>query len=195
MMEKQVTNKAEGCVDKNQQRATLLTLLQAMDKQGSWCGETHVQKCVFVLQDGLDVPLGMEFVLYKHGPFSFDLRQTLGEMRGDLLIEAKLREPFGPSLTVSDSGRTFLQRHAESASGSTRKIEFVAEQLGPRSVVALERLGTALLVKRDEPTLNPEARAVRMTVLKPHIRPDQAREAVDEVERLLAQAAEADSRS
>ncbi|MCL6557372.1 MAG: hypothetical protein K6U74_00970, partial [Firmicutes bacterium] len=58
-------------------KALLLSLVKAMESQGSWCGETHIQKCSYFLQAMLGVPLGFEFILYKHGPFSFDLRDEL----------------------------------------------------------------------------------------------------------------------
>ena len=60
-----------------QRAAVLLTLLEQLQARGSWCGETHVQKSVYFLQDLLQVPLGFEFVLYKHGPYSFDLNDEI----------------------------------------------------------------------------------------------------------------------
>jgi len=164
--------------------------LEALDRGGSWCGETHVQKCAFFLQEALGVPLGVEFVLYKHGPFSFDLRQLLGEMRGNLLIDAKVREyPYGPTLVASESGRAYLERHWNVVARHGKEIRFVAERLGRRPVAELERLGTALLVKRAKPNLDARGRAAKMAELKPHINPEQARQAVEEVEQLLVEAA------
>ena len=55
-------------------RAALLTrLIQRLRDRGSWCGETHLQKASLLLQDLTGVPLGFDYILYKHGPFSFDL--------------------------------------------------------------------------------------------------------------------------
>ena len=60
------------------QTVLVLLLLDQMSKQDSWCGETHVQKCAFFLQEGLEVPLDFEFIMYKYGPFSFELRGDFG---------------------------------------------------------------------------------------------------------------------
>lgn len=176
-------------MDRNEQRAILLALLQALDSRGSWCGETHVQKCTYFLQDGLGVPLPFEFILYKHGPFSFDLRQALGELRGVFLIEPKPQPyPYGPSLALTGTGDTFLKRHEDGAGRYARQIAFVADRFGPRSVAELERLGTALFVRRSYPGLDAIGRASTMVDLKPHIKAELASEAVEAVDRLLADA-------
>ena len=63
----------------------VLTLARKIRNRGSWCGETHLQKAVYLLQDLAGVETGLEFVLYKHGPFSFGLRdQGDCAMLGDL---------------------------------------------------------------------------------------------------------------
>ena len=43
-----------------QRGAVIITLVEKMKKKGSWCGETHIQKAVFVLQEIVGVPLGYE---------------------------------------------------------------------------------------------------------------------------------------
>ena len=58
---------------KSQRDAVLLSLVGEMINKGSWCGETHIQKAAYFLQVLLEVPLEFDFILYKHGPFSFDL--------------------------------------------------------------------------------------------------------------------------
>ena len=73
---------------KRSQRAALLTLLnREMLRRGSWCGETHLQKATLFLQDLMGVDSGFEFILYRHGPFSFDLRYELSSMQADNLLE------------------------------------------------------------------------------------------------------------
>ena len=41
------------------ERATILvTLIEKLSMEGSWCGETHVQKATYFLQELMGVPLG-----------------------------------------------------------------------------------------------------------------------------------------
>jgi hypothetical protein len=166
-------------------QAVLLSLLQSLKEHGSWCGETHIQKSAFFLEEGLSVPLGLEFIMYKYGPFSSDLRMLLGEMRANYLIEVEPREPYGPSLVVSDSGRDLLGRFLLTLGRYHKQIEFVATRLGPRSVAELERLGTALFVTRGQGSSATNERALRIMELKPHIDRAQAEEAVGNVDILL----------
>lgn len=176
-------------MDGFKRQVVILSLLDGMQKNDSWCGETHVQKCAFFLERGLEVPLELEFILYKYGPFSFDLRELLGEMRANFLIDVEPRGPYGPSLVVSESGQALVGRFPKTVRENTPAIEFVSGQLARRSVAELERLGTALYVRTEWPELPIESHAQRLVQLKPHVQFEQAESAVSEVDRLLQEAA------
>lgn len=169
-------------------QAVLLALLDAMHASESWCGETHVQKCAYFLEEGLGVPLNLGFILYKHGPFSFDLREVLGEMRGNFLIDVESRPPFGASLTVSESGRRLTAQFPRTIRRYKPQIDFVAERLAGCTVAELERLGTALYVTKGHSDASVADRAEQIVDLKPHVRLDQAEEAVERVDALLVEA-------
>ena len=64
----------------NDRSAILLDLAAQLREHGSWTGETHVQKAAYFVQELLGVPSGFRFVLYRHGPFSFDLRASLNKL-------------------------------------------------------------------------------------------------------------------
>jgi hypothetical protein len=175
-------------MDSFARQAIILALLDALKDQGSWCGETHVQKSAYFLQDGLGVPTDLEFLLYKHGPFSFELRDVLGEMRGNFLIDVESRSPYGSSLVVAEPGRRLMNGFPKTTARYEPQVAFVAGNLASRDVVALERLGTALYVQKQFPDLDARQQARRITELKPHIKPEVAEDASDEVRKLLAQA-------
>ncbi len=177
-------------MEDNKRHVVLLSLLETMRARGSWCGETHVQKSTYFLQEALDVPLELSFVLYKHGPFSFDLSDVLGEMRAYLLIDIEPRDPYGPSLKVSPSGEGFKAHFPKTTARYARQIEFVASRLSQRGVAQLERLGTALYVTKEDGSRSVEARAHRINELKPHVPVELACQAVEEVDSLLAEARE-----
>jgi len=62
------------------ERESLLALLvEALNQRGSWSGSTHIQKSAFFLQDLGETPLDYDFVIYRYGPFSFELRDDLNE--------------------------------------------------------------------------------------------------------------------
>ena len=160
--------------------AVITSLIQALDEHGSWCGETHVQKAMFFLQEMTEVDLGFEFILYKHGPFSFDLRDELTAMRADLLLQLELRKSgYGPSLRPTENGQAMTERYWRTVESAETAIRFVAERFGDRDVAELERLGTALYVaRRKKAGAEPEAQSDEIVRLKPHITPRQAEEAL-----------------
>ena len=174
-----------------QKDAVVLSLLEEMQAHGSWCGETHLQKATYFLQELLETPLGFDFILYKHGPFSFDLRDEITAMRGDFLINYKPQPyPYGPSLVQDAGGARLKERFPKTIRQYSKKISFVAETLGNKGVSELERLGTALYFTRrqngkDEPL------DLQMHKLKPHISPEEAQEALRQVADIVEMAKKA----
>jgi hypothetical protein len=105
---------------KRQREALLVALARALRDEGSWCGETHLQKATYVLEGLLKVPLGFEHVLYKYGPFASDVREELATMRADGFLESQSSYPYGPRLgRTSRSSRSVLGARASASwSGS-----------------------------------------------------------------------------
>jgi hypothetical protein len=170
--------------------AILVLLIEELRSRGNWCGETHIQKATYFLQELLDLPTGFDFVLYKHGPFSFDLREELSAMRADRFIAMRFEcPPYGPSF-VPDVGADFLRtRFRRTLSRHKVNIEFIADRLGKKDVKQLERLATALYVARTMGFEEPQdSRAERVHSLKPHITVAQARSATAAVDEWKAEA-------
>jgi hypothetical protein len=175
-------------MDDWERQAVLLRLIDALNDAGSWTGETHVQKCAYVLEEGLDVPLELDFILYKHGPYSFDLADLFGELRGKLLISyERMPAPYGPKLIVSPSGTALVQRFPRTVRKFRDQISFVCQTLGSKNVKQLERVATALYATRRF-NGSVDERAEKIVQLKPHVAPADARAAVVELDRLLAEA-------
>lgn len=177
-------------MERRERHAVIASLVEALRSRKSWCGETHVQKAMYFVQHMTGVPTGFEFVLYKHGPFSFDLRAEITAMRADLLLDHEFPRPdYGPSLKLTPSMRVLLRRYRDRVDEARSAIDFVADLFGDRNVAELERLGTALYVCRkhgDE--RDPFKLARRIVELKPHVHEVEAREAVETVIRWQAEA-------
>jgi hypothetical protein len=153
--------------------AILLDLAAQLRANGSWAGETHIQKAAYFMQELLSVPSGFKFVLYWHGPFSFDLRDSLNKLETWGCIQTEEQPyPYGPKIVEGPtSGKlksvsTVPQEHAKS-------IQFVAQQLGKAKVSELERVATALFIELD-PNVSPADRPDRLVKLKPHISREEA---------------------
>jgi hypothetical protein len=151
----------------------LLDLAAALRTNGSWTGETHVQKAAYLMQELLGVPSGFRFVLYKHGPFSFDLRSLLTRMEvwGGIRLQDQ-PYPYGPKIVEGETAG-ILRSASDAPQTYASRIRFVAEQLGKSNVAELERVATALFIERDV-SVAPDRRNARLTELKPHITPEEA---------------------
>ena len=164
-------------IDSIKRRKTICHLIAQMRSLGSWAGETHIQKCVLFLQCMLDVPLGYRFGIYLHGPYSFDLRDELSIMRARYQLEAIPQAGYGPSLILGERGQLAI----EDPSPHAKQIQFVACHISTNDVRELERISTAFYIKRTRPDLSEEEIASEISRIKPHIRKDQARISISDV--------------
>lgn len=174
---------------RGQRTALLGALCDKLRERGSWCGETHIHKSVYVLQELLGVDTDFDFVLYKYGPYSFDLRDELTRLRGLGLFDLEQRYPYGPRIYSTEMMHEREERFPKTLARHAEKLDFVATHLGGKNVDGLERFATALYVTKDMSTATTEERAEYLRNLKPHVRPDDALAAVtelDEVRRELS---------
>lgn len=173
-------------MNRSERAALIAELVDRMRKQGGWSGATHLQKCLFFLQESLGVPLAYDFSLYKHGPYSFVLRDELTDLQLAGVLELKANAiPYGPSFEATELSQR-LRSRVQSVRAYRDQIRFVAEKFGPLGVTALERLSTALFVFQDNPDGSRDELAQRVHDLKPHISVDRAARAVDELKQLQA---------
>ena len=168
-----------------QRDAVLVSLIQNLKQRGSWCGETHVQKTAFFLQELTSVPLGFEFILYKHGPYSFDLSAAVMQMRADAIVRIVPTYPYGASLELDDGGSQLLSNFPKTTKRYENQVGFVAYRLATKTVAELERVSTALFIRLqhgDEQSGSFCARELHK--IKPHIPIDKARVAVKECDEI-----------
>lgn len=165
---------------KRLQRSALLTMLaDELKDRSSWSGETHIQKAAFLLQEAAGVPLGYEFVLYKHGPFAFDLREDLQALRADGLLALEQRpQPYGPSIVTTARTPLLRDRFPKTRVKYAPMVRKVADLIGGKGVVSLERLATAFLLIKGNPGFDDAQIAQELRRVKPHISEEGAAEAV-----------------
>lgn len=174
-----------------QKAAVLVELADQMRAHGSWCGETHLQKATYFVQQLFDQELDFEFILYKHGPFSFELRDELMSLRADGLIQLQKQPyPYGPTLEPTEAGEQTKVTYPKTLRDRRAALAFVAEHLGSKDVNQLERIATALYVTREQPQADATARAQRIHELKPHVSLENAAQAVQELDQLTVEAAQ-----
>lgn len=174
-------------MEDTRRQAVVLSLIEKMDLYGSWCGETHIQKSLYFLQEMLRVPTDFDFILYKHGPFSFDLRDELNVMRANMIIELHSKPyPYGPSLLPGEAADRLKELYPKTTKAYEQQVDFITKNLSRFRVAELERLATALYVTLEEgQEKSVRVRAKRINELKPHVRIEEAKLAVEEVDALM----------
>ena len=174
----------------HQRHALLLELIDRLNQQGSWCGPKSLQKAVYLLEQLLQAPTGLDFVMYKFAPFSFDLEYQVTAMRAYYLLELHIRRDFfGPILWPRELSKTFRDRYPVTLKTYDHHLTFVCCYLDKKRMNELERITSALFVthKLGE-NASIEERAKRIEELHPHVRPMDALAAVEEIDRLAAEA-------
>ena len=165
------------------EHAQILLVAKLLNGAGSWCGETHIQKTYFLLQELNVLPLAKTFVLHHYGPYSFDLREQVVELQVANFLRLSIQAPYGPRLLVSDAGESFLNRNLSSFAPYLKNIENIIRKVGTKGVSELERLSTALfLINRRTSLKDAEKVAEELTKVKPHITHTLAIEAVREAQ-------------
>lgn len=165
------------------QVAVLLSLVEQLDENHSWCGETHIQKATYLLKEMFGAELEYEFILYKHGPYSFDLSDELGRLRADGFVKVIPHDPYGPNILPGNNWQNLKTKFPKTINKYQKATTFLGSWLGSKRVSDLEKLATAFYVtKEDHVDPSVESRAERITDLKPHISYSEAEAALNEVD-------------
>jgi hypothetical protein len=171
--------------------ALVVCLSKKLRAKGSWCGETHLQKALYILQDVSRSNFGYKFIIYKHGPYSFDLNNELAAMRAANVLEFQFpKEGYGPSIAATKFGEKIMEVNYENIHSFIPAIDFLADWFSASDVRHLEKVATAYFVTAKHPRDSAVERARKLHSIKPHVDIIAAEEAlriVDEKRKLAKQ--------
>lgn len=168
--------------DHYRQAAILGAFVETIRNAGKPCGETLLQKAVFVMKELFGLPLTDEFRIHYYGPFSFDLRARLASMEADDILRVRPRE-MGVTYELGERFEQVRFRFAADIDAASRAIEFTADRLGSLGVKKLEPLTTALYVTREKPGASVNERAKHLREIKQHLNESEAVLAVETIDR------------
>jgi uncharacterized protein YwgA len=169
--------------------ALVARMVKALQSAGSWCGRTHIQKSLFFVQSLFLVEQEFEYVMYQHGPYSFQLDEDIVQLRRLNGLDLQVAPaPYGPHYTLTSGGENLLERFRLETSGYHDPIEFVAREFGKRSVRQLELLATSAFVEGSNQLSDLDL--VRdIAALKPHFSEPEILNAIQEIRTLRSAAA------
>lgn len=158
-------------------------VVQILNEFHSWCGETHIQKTAYVAKVVENVPFESKFILYKHGPYSFDMNAVLNYMRSQNIVTVTPQGHYGSSYKLNEGIWAVIARTAGPRLMSfNRELRFVCDLLAKRKVAELERIATAVYVRFNFKSLSLEEQIAKLNELKPHIGLPEARLAFSEAD-------------
>ena len=171
-----------------EQHCLIAAMVERMRESDGWAGETHIQKGLYFWKTLCGAPFSYSFILYKHGPYSFDLHNDMGQMMADRILTLEPRYPYGPSFLPGRSATSLAKRYEETLKRHRGSMEFIVTSVGNLDVRTLERYATALYVIKGHPGINDTELERMITKLKPHISSEQASEALRAVRILVDEA-------
>lgn len=160
-------------------------VVSALRVRGSWTGETHIQKTAYIAKIKRDIPFESDFVLYKHGPYSFDLNKSLGHMLSRNLLVSHSNPGYGPSYGINAA----LWGALNSGLGGyyakfQEAVEEIADRLARKNVSELEKIATAVFVSTEYAGSSMRERAAVISKIKPHIAQEAALESLAEADQI-----------
>lgn len=168
--------------------ALVSELLDRIRANNVWAGPVHLQKSMFFLQKMRGVPLGFEFVLYRYGPYSFELQDEIEYIRGSGFLKWFFHDSpgYATGLETTEASRNIRDKLPKLMEKYEDDLAFVSENIGPMRSMQLERVSTSFyyMVKGLE---GDEDIAREVCKVKPHIDYSDAAEAVQQVRQFARQ--------
>jgi hypothetical protein len=168
-------------VDELRDSAILGKIVERVDAKGLFCGETLLQKSAYFLKEMFGAPISAPFRIYYYGPFSFDLRDTLGTMEALEVVQTAPHE-WGATYKVGKRYPQLQRQFHRTLERLEPNIDWVQRELAPLGVKELEPLATALFLRREKPEASVDDLAGRLHEIKPHVSVGAARRAIEKVE-------------
>lgn len=156
-------------------RVLIIDLVQELNRASSWTGETHIQKAAYFLSELFEVNLSMPFVLYKYGPYSFDLKNELLYLEAIGILEKKDTPPYGSQFSLGQHAKSFKTVAGISTEKYQGRLAWITNKVFATNpgVSELEKKATALYALKNFHVGNND-RAEKINQIKPHISKEQA---------------------
>ena len=155
-------------MDRLKKAALISEMLDRITAKGSWAGETHLQMCLFFLQEMRDIPTGYFFQIYKYGPYSFDLHDEIIHLRCDRIISLVPRK-YGSSLKNSRRSLQFRKHFPKTLEKYSDDMDFIAEHFGNLKANGLGALATSYYFILQDKNISDEEIAEKVNKAKPYI--------------------------
>lgn len=131
--------------------ALIAELAQRLEGKSPQFGKTSLQKVVYLLQELNKVPVGYQFALYTHGPFTAQLLGDLDlvEALGAVQIQYVTSGYGGYQISPGSEEKAIRDKAADFLDENEAAIERVVDEFGAYSAKDLELRSTIVYLDRD----------------------------------------------
>ena len=162
-----------------ERHAIILSIVEQLNRLGGSSGKTHVQKSLFLVQAVHRDLIPFQYVLYKHGPYSFEVEDELEEMKSYAAIASRPVLDYGVAF-APDAMAEFVRKKAPLTGILPRRLETVCQFVSGKCAADLERISTAAWVYGREGIEAKGPNVERIVELKPHVSRHLAEDAFDQ---------------
>jgi uncharacterized protein YwgA len=112
----------------------ILYIVKKLNEVGSWTGNTHIQKILYLIQSKTGLKL-YDFVIYHYGPYSFDLRDDVDFLAINGRLEREVDE-YGYHYRLPSDLKLSLPEEVK------EKVDGIIETFGKAPTTLLELITT-----------------------------------------------------
>ncbi|AEA46126.1 hypothetical protein Arcve_0085 [Archaeoglobus veneficus SNP6] len=138
----------------------ILYVVKKLNEVGSWAGNTHLQKIIYLIQSTCNIKL-YDFVLYHYGPYSFDLREDVDLLTISNYLERDVDE-FGYHYRLSSVLEPSIPSEIRD------KVDRIVKVFGKAPTTLLELITTVDYVARKSPGKSDNEIVEIVKKIKPH---------------------------
>lgn len=169
------------------QYALIVYLAEQMEESAQWFGKTALQKLVYLLQTLFGVPVGYQYSLYIHGPFSKELMDDVDYLDGIGGLEVSFDQNANGYKIRPAQGADKIKAKAQDFLDNYRpQINQLLGKFGSMRARELELRSTIVFIDRYAVQTNREMTrqefAQEVSSIKPHFSWAEIEEAITELE-------------
>jgi hypothetical protein len=176
-------------MDRFERYALIYGINVQLHKKGVGCPDGILHTAVYMLQKLLGVPLGFKFHITKNMVFSFEFKESLEEMYGQMFVDLFSRgAPKWPEIRPTERGHLFKKEYPEILSQYQSEFDWVAYKLSGKEDKEIYLLGVAVfLLHSPEKDMSYEEKITYTLELRRLAKAteDEVRLAFKEAERIL----------
>jgi len=165
--------------------ALILAVIEDFHANGKAVYKHQIQKVLYLLSIQGEVNVPFDFVLYRRGPYSFEVDAEIEQMLSYAAITRAASGAYGTTF-IPGRNAAFVHEHARAFTPAEqhaihRICQFAAEQ----TPLELDRVSAAGWLRAREQLRDDQGIASRLRSLKSHVSNDEANTAAQSLARLL----------